>query len=79
MGGLVNVPLSATYQADVPADARGNAMAIRNFADYVLEYASSLPALDWSRVPNAITNSGDRLSVTLDAAASRRFYRLRRP
>jgi 1-acyl-sn-glycerol-3-phosphate acyltransferase len=36
MGGLVNVPLSATYQADVPADARGNAMAIRNFADYVL-------------------------------------------
>jgi len=36
MGGLINVPLSATYQADVPADARGNAMAIRNFADYVL-------------------------------------------
>jgi 1-acyl-sn-glycerol-3-phosphate acyltransferase len=35
-GGLVNVPLSATYQADVPADARGNAMAIRNFADYLL-------------------------------------------
>jgi 1-acyl-sn-glycerol-3-phosphate acyltransferase len=36
MGGLINVPLSATYQADVPADARGNAMAIRNLADYVL-------------------------------------------
>jgi 1-acyl-sn-glycerol-3-phosphate acyltransferase len=36
MGGLVNVPLSATYQVDVPADARGNAMAVRNFADYIL-------------------------------------------
>ncbi|MBX9680852.1 MAG: MFS transporter [Gemmataceae bacterium] len=35
MAGLVNVPLAATYQADVPADARGNAMAVRNFADNV--------------------------------------------
>src|SRR5207244_2747654 len=34
--GLVNVPLAATYQADVPPDARGNAMAVRNFADNVL-------------------------------------------
>jgi acyl-[acyl-carrier-protein]-phospholipid O-acyltransferase/long-chain-fatty-acid--[acyl-carrier-protein] ligase len=36
MGGLVNVPLAATYQASVPGDARGNAMAVRNMADYVL-------------------------------------------
>jgi 1-acyl-sn-glycerol-3-phosphate acyltransferase len=35
MGGLVNVPLSATYQGDLPADARGNGMAVRNFADYL--------------------------------------------
>jgi 1-acyl-sn-glycerol-3-phosphate acyltransferase len=35
MAGLVNVPLAATYQADVPPDARGNAMAVRNFADYL--------------------------------------------
>ncbi len=35
MGGLVNVPLSATYQAAVPADARGNAMAIRYLTDYL--------------------------------------------
>jgi 1-acyl-sn-glycerol-3-phosphate acyltransferase len=35
MAGLVNVPLAATYQADVPGDARGNAMAVRNFADYL--------------------------------------------
>jgi 1-acyl-sn-glycerol-3-phosphate acyltransferase/MFS family permease len=35
MAGLVNVPLAATYQADVPPDARGNAMAVRNLADNV--------------------------------------------
>jgi 1-acyl-sn-glycerol-3-phosphate acyltransferase len=35
MVGLVNVPLAATYQADLPDDARGNGMAIRNFADYL--------------------------------------------
>jgi 1-acyl-sn-glycerol-3-phosphate acyltransferase len=35
MAGLINVPLAATYQASVPADARGNAMAIRNMTDYV--------------------------------------------
>ncbi len=33
---FVNVPLSATYQAVVPADARGNAMAVRNFMDYAV-------------------------------------------
>jgi 1-acyl-sn-glycerol-3-phosphate acyltransferase len=33
--GLINVPLASTYQADLPADARGNGMAIRNFADYL--------------------------------------------
>ena len=27
--GLVNVPLAATYQASLPADARGNGMAVR--------------------------------------------------
>jgi 1-acyl-sn-glycerol-3-phosphate acyltransferase len=35
MTGLVNVPLASTYQADLPADARGNGMAVRNFADYL--------------------------------------------
>jgi 1-acyl-sn-glycerol-3-phosphate acyltransferase/MFS family permease len=33
--GLINVPLAATYQADVPDDARGNAMAVRNLTDYL--------------------------------------------
>jgi 1-acyl-sn-glycerol-3-phosphate acyltransferase len=32
---LINVPLAATFQAAVPADARGNAMAVRNLTDYV--------------------------------------------
>ena len=36
MFGLVNVPLAATYQGDLPADARGNGMAVRNFADYLV-------------------------------------------
>jgi 1-acyl-sn-glycerol-3-phosphate acyltransferase len=35
MAGLINVPLAATYQAAVPDDARGNAMAVRNMTDYV--------------------------------------------
>jgi 1-acyl-sn-glycerol-3-phosphate acyltransferase len=35
MAGLINVPLAATYQAAVPADTRGNAMAVRNMIDYV--------------------------------------------
>ena len=34
--GIVSVPLRAFYQATVPADARGNAMAISNFAQYLL-------------------------------------------
>lgn len=33
--GLINVPLASTYQAAVPADARGNAMAVRNMTDYL--------------------------------------------
>jgi 1-acyl-sn-glycerol-3-phosphate acyltransferase len=36
MVGLINVPLAATYQRDLPADARGNGMAVRNFCDYLL-------------------------------------------
>lgn len=35
MAGFINVPLAACYQSVVPADARGNAMAVRNMADYL--------------------------------------------
>ena len=41
-GGLVNVPLAATYQASLPADARGNGMAVRGFADYLCITITSL-------------------------------------
>lgn len=36
LGGLVNVPLRAAYQAYVPADARGNGMTVLNTAYYLL-------------------------------------------
>jgi 1-acyl-sn-glycerol-3-phosphate acyltransferase len=35
MGGLVNVPVAATYQANVPPDAQANGMAVRNLAEYL--------------------------------------------
>jgi hypothetical protein len=49
-----------------------------NFADHVLEYATSLPAAGWSTVTNAVTTIGDRLSVTVDTGATTRFFRLRK-
>jgi 1-acyl-sn-glycerol-3-phosphate acyltransferase len=36
MSGLVNVPLRTRYQRVVPADARGNAMAVSNAVNYLL-------------------------------------------
>jgi 1-acyl-sn-glycerol-3-phosphate acyltransferase len=42
MGGLVNVPLAAAYQIFLPADARGNGMAVRNLFDYVMMAAMSV-------------------------------------
>lgn len=50
-----------------------------NFTDYVLEFATTLPAVDWSTVTNLVTTTGDRLSVTVATGASRQFYRLRKP
>ena len=45
MGGLVSVPFRANYQADVPADTRGNAMAVLNTIYYLL--ATGLSLLLW--------------------------------
>jgi 1-acyl-sn-glycerol-3-phosphate acyltransferase len=42
MAGLINVPLRAAYQAAVPADARGNGMAVMNLANYLLTTALAL-------------------------------------
>jgi hypothetical protein len=50
-----------------------------DFADHVLEYAVTLPAIGWSAVTNATTVAGERISITLEAGASARFYRLRKP
>lgn len=33
--GFINVPLASTYQLHLPADARGNAMAVRSFCEYL--------------------------------------------
>jgi hypothetical protein len=50
-----------------------------NYADHVLEHATSLPSPGWSPVTNAVASTGDRLSVTVDTGVSTRFYRLRKP
>ncbi len=50
-----------------------------NFADHVLEYATSLPAAAWSTVTNPVTVTGGRFSVVLDTDVANRFYRLRGP
>ncbi len=42
MGGLVNVPLRAAYQEAVPADARGNGMAVMNTANYMFTTLTAL-------------------------------------
>lgn len=42
VGGLINVPLRAAYQSAVPADARGNGMAVMNTTIYVLTTALAL-------------------------------------
>jgi 1-acyl-sn-glycerol-3-phosphate acyltransferase len=42
MGGFVAVPLAATYQGSVPADARGNAMSALNTAGYIFMTGMSL-------------------------------------
>jgi 1-acyl-sn-glycerol-3-phosphate acyltransferase len=41
MGGLINVPLAAAYQIYLPADARGNGMAVRYLTDYLAMAAVS--------------------------------------
>ena len=50
-----------------------------NLTTHLLEYATSLPATAWTRVTNTATIVGSRFSLCVDADASGRFYRLRRP
>jgi 1-acyl-sn-glycerol-3-phosphate acyltransferase len=43
MAGLVFVPLRAIYQESVPADARGNALAVSNTANYFMVIVLAVP------------------------------------
>lgn len=49
MGGLANVPLFSTYQAALPADARGNGLAVLNAAGYACMTALTLLLAGLSR------------------------------
>jgi 1-acyl-sn-glycerol-3-phosphate acyltransferase len=45
MAALANVPLRAAYQAALPADARGNGLAVSNTANYIVTVALALVLL----------------------------------
>jgi 1-acyl-sn-glycerol-3-phosphate acyltransferase len=49
LGGMVNVPLSSAYQESLPADARGNGMAVLNTAGYLFMTAMSALLFGLSR------------------------------
>jgi hypothetical protein len=66
-GGLVNVPLLASYQRDVPADARGNGMAILNTAGYLSMTLFSLLMVGLARA-QILTTVGQLWFVTALAA-----------
>jgi 1-acyl-sn-glycerol-3-phosphate acyltransferase len=68
MGGVANVPLRAGYQAAVPADARGNAMAILNTANYLAMTALSLFMIGLAHA-EILTPAGQLAVVALLAAA----------
>src|SRR5262249_3792649 len=57
MGGLSNVPLRAVFQAAVPADARGNALAVSNTVNYLLQIALAVVVFGLVRV-GALTPAG---------------------
>jgi hypothetical protein len=50
-----------------------------NFTDYALEYVTALPSAGWSLETNAVSNTGDRLSIMVHSDALQRFYRLHKP
>lgn len=50
MGGVASVPLRAAYQAAVPADARGNGMAVMNFTIFLCTTGLALAVLGLVRI-----------------------------
>jgi 1-acyl-sn-glycerol-3-phosphate acyltransferase len=67
--GLISVPLAALYQQRVPADARGNAMSIRNFTDYVLMTLASVTFF-WASRAGWVTPVGQLGLAALLAAGA---------
>jgi 1-acyl-sn-glycerol-3-phosphate acyltransferase len=79
-GGMIGVPLRATYQAVVPRDVRGNAMAISNTANYVL--VSVLSITMFTLVHRAGLTSAGQLGILVCltvAGALTACWKLRRP
>lgn len=79
LGGLVNVPLLVAYQNAVPADARGNAMAVLNTAGYlgITALALAMAALSAS---GTLSASGQLLSVAaLSGVAAAAAWKWLRP
>jgi 1-acyl-sn-glycerol-3-phosphate acyltransferase len=67
-GGLVNAPLRAAYQAAVPADARGNGMAVSNAINYLGMIGLSALLLGLSHA-GLISAAGQLVIVALLATA----------
>ena len=68
MGGLINVPLRANYQASVPADARGNGMAALNTAYYLL--TTLLAALLFGLARGGVLGPAGQLGLLAALAAA---------
>ncbi len=68
MGGLINVPLAAAYQTLLPADARGNGMAVRNFFDYLVMAAISALLVGLSRAE--VLSAGGQMWLMASIAAA---------
>jgi 1-acyl-sn-glycerol-3-phosphate acyltransferase len=69
MAGLANVPLRAAYQAALPADARGNGLAVSNTANYVVTVALALVLLGLVHLHILPTPSWQLLFLALLSAA----------
>jgi 1-acyl-sn-glycerol-3-phosphate acyltransferase len=68
MAGLVLVPLRACYQGTVPADARGNALAVSNTANYLAVILLALPIYALSQA-GFLTGNGQVWFIAVLAAA----------
>jgi hypothetical protein len=68
LGGAMNVPMLVAYQTAVPADARGNGMAVLNTAGYLSIALLSL-ALAGLSAGGLVSASGQLIAVGTIAAA----------